>query len=120
MWGPLASLRRRMRPLPTVGWVFLLEWEYRSYSHALRMRWQKPKIRIAGKQRDLCVPIVDADAALAEAKRMIEHVLKPGAEIVAMREADRRDIPESWDCPRIGPRRHFGFTSPRDRKWDML
>jgi hypothetical protein len=42
----------------------------------------------------------------------VSEVLRPGAEIVAMREADRRDIPADWDGPRLGPRRHFGLSRP--------
>jgi hypothetical protein len=113
MWGPRIRLRRWLRPLPTVGWVFLLRWEVHSYSHAIRMHWQRPKVRMTGKERDLCVPIVDAEDALVEARRLVSEVLRPGAEIVAMREADRRDIPTDWREARIGPRRHFGLSMPR-------
>jgi hypothetical protein len=81
------------------------------------MHWQKPGIRVTGKERDLCVPIVDAEAALAEARRLVSEVLKPGAQIVAMREADRRDIPAEWCGARLGPRRHFGLAGPRSG-WD--
>ena len=83
----------------------------------MRSRWHVPTPRRTGKERDLCVPITDPEAALAEAKRLIAERLKPGAEIVAMREADRRDIPERWCGPRIGPRRHFGFVTPRRNDW---
>ncbi|MEM8824386.1 MAG: hypothetical protein AAGF30_12310 [Pseudomonadota bacterium] len=67
---------------------------------------------MTGKERTLCIPGTDALEALREANRLIDEVLKPGAEIVAMREADRRDIPADWCGPRIGPRRHFGFVKP--------
>ena len=117
MWGPLTRLRRWWRPLPTVGWVFLLRWDYGRQAHLKRTLWHRPVPEGVGKYRDLCIPIPDADAALAEAKRLMAETLKPGAETVATRAADRRDIPADWCGPRIGPRRHFGFVRPGRYHW---
>ncbi|WP_299839001.1 hypothetical protein [uncultured Jannaschia sp.] len=63
-------------------------------------------------ERDLIVPGKEAEAAFEVAKRLVADSLQPGAEIVAMRAADRRDIPADCDGPQLGPRRHFGLLKP--------
>ena len=120
MWGPRIRFRRWLRPLPTVGWVFLLRWDYGSVVPPLQWRAYETIPGRTGKERDLVIPVENYEAARKTAKRLMAKTLKPGAKIVAVRAADRRDIPEEWDGPRLGPRRHFGFIIPWYRSWEML
>ena len=112
MWGPWIRLRRRLRPLPTVGWVFQLRWNYGPQAHPLRYLFIKTVPKMTGMERDLIVPVEGAETAFETAKRLVADTLPPGAEIVAMRAADRRDIPKDCDGPLLGPRRHFGLPMP--------
>ncbi|SDY82963.1 hypothetical protein SAMN05444004_103247 [Jannaschia faecimaris] len=109
MWGPLITLRRKLRPLPTVAWVFL-------FRRVWRRRERKPLFHFAlpptGFNQDILVREPDPAKALAMAKTHGSKHLDPLGEITAMREADRRDFKDDAVIS-YTQRRHFGLPDPR-------
>lgn len=111
MWGPLVRLRRWLRPLPTIGWVFTCR---REYGEMRTMRFfGRGGIRRTGVMRDILVPGDCPETALHQALDLARRHIGETVEIVAMRPADRRDFPAGEPEILIGPPSHFGFASPR-------